>query len=1759
MNGDPAAGADEPGTDPLLPLVEEVAALHQQGRLAEAVGLMREVVRRRLPVRDPLDSANLAFLLQETWDATRHPDTLREAIALASHGLEAFEEEDEELLRRRERLRHSWRLLHGTADGPEVLEGLPYVPGLLGPHGGDPERTGTGAEEHRTLLHHREILRVLYALTGDPDVLTDLVDVCRAVHARSGGEREEPEDQEEREEREGNTALLAVALSDLHSATGDPAARDEAVPLLADLHAGADDPRLRATFAGLLAPLLDSRSADTGDPAETEQAVALVRQAVAEAAPEHVGPLYRTLGGLLAGLARRTGAYAPLPEAVEAYRAALAALGPDQRPALTAALAATLMRAGIRARAQEQVDEAVALARAEAARGPHPPSVERSLWHTLLRSVDDTTATAEHCLDLASLARDALAHPGDGALAAQRWDRLGRILAEAGRLTGDARHRAGAVTAGRNALRLLPPDDERAPFEANLAHALLDAGIVRRDPAVLSEAAGLLRRALSALAPDDPDRPRMRGDLAGVLLVLNELAPDPGLLAEALGHARAAADSAGVAADPLLTLAGALHQRAQQGDDPQAADLALSHYQQALALPLDPLRRAAVLVNYAWLLRLRAERPGAAGATADLRAAVDALTEAVALVPDEQPDEQADEQPREQSDEQSGEQSGEQSDLLHTAVSRLAVVCADLLDRDDRDDHLDLALPAWRSVLSRAVTHGWTDVAVAAGQSSHHAHMRRYHRHHRRDDLHRALALLTDALDTGGAGHPGRAAMLASLGIDHRIRFGFTSALADLDRAVEAGTESLAATAPDDPDRVHRLGHLSAHHRERYTETGAPGDLVRAVDLATEALALDPDDATARGHLAAALTERFRATRDDADLSRAVDLYRAVRDAAAAAPAGRDGYSDAETATVLNNLAGVLLTRYRLLGITADLDEGIDAFTTVLDLTPRTHHAYTARLVNVAQARLDRANAETDPYPGDAGRPSPEADREAAVGYLETAVEELPPGSSHYRKAVAALLGAHVVGGRRDPAALDAVLARALAVVDDPGAAGPQWTNVAHNTATALADRWERTGAAADLDRAIEIFRACAGRGGTDSDLSALQLGTYLAHRFEAGGRPGDRAEAVRVLHGLASDTTAPARVRYRAVRVRLAVADRDDGPGTLDGCRLLLELLALAAWPGSPREAQESWLAREGGVPAETARLALDAGEPAAAVEFLEQGRAVLWSRALDMRSDLAAVAAADADLAGRLLAVRDELEALAAGPGEDPVPEPEPPGAAGQEPEPDPDPDLLMELHRAVELERDGDLDGMLAVLGELAGADDPWIVAAAETGRGIAFRNAGATADAKAAFARAAATGLGHAAAAAVALGDLLLDELDASGARAAYERAAALGSDVDLTDRLRLAAAAQERRSEAARLTDSLVAGGDPEAMLHGVARLYEEGEYAEARLLAELLMGRADERGQAVIGGIVGVVRAQAGDVAGARAALERALDGPAAPVAALALGDLLLCEFTPGEARAAYRHALAAPEPDIAAQARARLAALEPPPPPTGEPPPPFDFGRHFGDHRPDAEGIEALRAAQTGGDTRARTQLHLALLLLSSPGQGADAFRRAVALAGPEDEALLLFCRGMLRRYRSDVGGACAAFDAAYRKALDAADAEVACLAAVQLAKARAEQDDDAGAAAAFRLAVRAGHPHMSPAAAFDFAGFLADRGDTSGAAEAYRSAIASGHPVQSGMAAINLGGLLLRDGDVEGARAAYLHALHGPWADAAERARSALDRLPG
>jgi hypothetical protein len=83
-----------------------------------------------------------------------------------------------------------------------------------------------------------------------------------------------------------------------------------------------------------------------------------------------------------------------------------------------------------------------------------------------------------------------------------------------------------------------------------------------------------------------------------------------------------------------------------------------------------------------------------------------------------------------------------------------------------------------------------------------------------------------------------------------------------------------------------------------------------------------------------------------------------------------------------------------------------------------------------------------------------------------------------------------------------------------------------------------------------------------------------------------------------------------------------------------------LLAWLGLDRTVREERLADAGGLVTDAAAWAIETGELETAVELLEQGRSVLWSQSLQLRTDLTRLQAAHGGLAARLDGVRVALQ---------------------------------------------------------------------------------------------------------------------------------------------------------------------------------------------------------------------------------------------------------------------------------------------------------------------------------------------------------------------------------------------------------------------------------------------------------------------------------------------------------------------------------------
>jgi hypothetical protein len=507
-------------------------------------------------------------------------------------------------------------------------------------------------------------------------------------------------------------------------------------------------------------------------------------------------------------------------------------------------------------------------------------------------------------------------------------------------------------------------------------------------------------------------------------------------------------------------------------------------------------------------------------------------------------------------------------------------------------------------------------------------------------DLDQAIAALEESAALARDDPEGRAPPLANLGSALLDRRG----PGDLERAAEVLDEAARLAGGDQAERARRLNNLGIALAECHQHGGRPEQLERAVAAYEEAVALTTAGSVDRparlANLGTGLAERFTLHGDPADLDRAIDLM-------AQAVAASDAAADPDLPDWLDNLGLLLRDRYLRDGDLADLDQAEARLARAVSLTAPgaaarpgllDQHAATLRLralrrgeagelrravdLHREAARLTGAAADRAAIlsnlggtlrawarqPGHEPGHSQANHREAILGEaVEAYREALGLARSAERGAVLTNLGCALLDrydAARDGRDLDQAMTALTASVSATDPDSPDLPSRLNNLANGLRRRHERDGAATDAAQAEDAYRRGQRRG--------LQVATEVALRcgLNWGDWAAQRADWEQ------------AREAYTGARV---AADR-------------LLRLHLA------RRDVEAWLTEVGDLPGQAAFARARTGEPAAAAEWLEWGRARVLSDALG-RARLDVLAASRPDLVRRYQHAAARLAARDAG----------------------------------------------------------------------------------------------------------------------------------------------------------------------------------------------------------------------------------------------------------------------------------------------------------------------------------------------------------------------------------------------------------------------------------------------------------------------------------------------------------------------------------
>jgi CHAT domain-containing protein/tetratricopeptide (TPR) repeat protein len=433
-------------------------------------------------------------------------------------------------------------------------------------------------------------------------------------------------------------------------------------------------------------------------------------------------------------------------------------------------------------------------------------------------------------------------------------------------------------------------------------------------------------------------------------------------------------------------------------------------------------------------------------------------------------------------------------------------------------------------------------------------------------DLEEALALERNVLELRPQGHPHRATSLGNLAISLHSRFEQLGTLSDLEEALALERSALELRPQGHPHRATSLGNLAISLYSRFKQLGTLSDLEEALALERNVLELCPQGhprrATSLGNLASYLHSRFEQLGTLSDLEEALALE---RNAVELRPQGHP-----RRATSLGNLAGSLYSRFKQLGTLSDLEEALSLERNALELRPQGHLHRATSLGNLARSLYFRFK-----------QLGTLSDLEETLSLERNALELRPQGHPH----------------------------RAISL---------------GNLAISLYSRFKQLGTLSDLQEALALARSVLELRPQGHPRRAASLGriaSYLHARFKHSTMHdmGDLEETFNLYSQLSNVSQTVSLADLKCAKRWIQAAEECDHATTILAYQTFLRFSVqhFATLPSLPQH-----LALLKQLMASTAIDAFSAcvrfGNPANAVELLEQGRGVFWSQLIRLRSPL-------------------------------------------------------------------------------------------------------------------------------------------------------------------------------------------------------------------------------------------------------------------------------------------------------------------------------------------------------------------------------------------------------------------------------------------------------------------------------------------------------------------------------------------------------------
>ena len=504
------------------------------------------------------------------------------------------------------------------------------------------------------------------------------------------------------------------------------------------------------------------------------------------------------------------------------------------------------------------------------------------------------------------------------------------------------------------------------------------------------------------------------------------------------------------------------------------------------------------------------------------------------------------------------------------------------------------------------------------------------------DNLEEAITYDREALTLLPPGHPARPSTLDSLATSICVRYGQFGRMEYLEEVIKYYHEVLTLCPLGHSDHGRFLNNLAIVICTRYRQSGRMEDLKEAITYFREALALSPPGhpghCNSIDNLATAIRFRYEQSGRMEDLEEAIIYH---REALALRPCGHP-----DRPTSLSNIAGALHTRYNLSGRMEDFEEMIIYHYEALALCPCGHSYRSRSLNNLAAAILARYQQS--------GRIE---DLEETITYQREALTLFLPGHPYrprFLNNLSKALRIHYTQlGGMDNLEEAITYSREALTLCPPG--HPDRSSSLHNIANAMHARYVQSDRKEDLEEAISYHREALTLrplGHPYRSNSLNSLASMVLTRYEKLGMVQDSEESFMLFEQGVNDLAANSMDRLVTAINWSQQARYHHHSSIMRAYSMSLHLLdrCLIFYPSV--ESQQKFLATAHiprSLASDAASAAIDANELEKAVELLEQGRAILWSKMKGYRYPLDQLRHVNTQLADELEEISLQLEQLA------------------------------------------------------------------------------------------------------------------------------------------------------------------------------------------------------------------------------------------------------------------------------------------------------------------------------------------------------------------------------------------------------------------------------------------------------------------------------------------------------------------------------------